>query len=165
MKQLAIVLSALFIMGIGVEAAAQTVVKTSRDWRVFKAKQGGKTLCYIASAPIKKEGNYSRRSDPLLFVSKVSGGQDEVSTTSGYKYQENKDVKLQISGGKSYKLFPQNEMAWAYTSKDDKSIISQMITKSRMVVHGTSWKGTFSKDTYSLRGFSAAYSYLQKSCK
>lgn len=146
-------------------AQAQTLLKTFKDWRAFKTTQGGKTLCYIASTPKKKQGNYNRRSDALLFVTSVPGAQDEVSVTSGYPYAKNKDVALNIAGAGSFKLFVQNEMAWAYSTTDDKKMIAGMIAKSTLTVKGTSKIGTYSLDTYSLSGFSSAYSHIRSNCR
>lgn len=146
-------------------ANAQTLLKTFKDWRAFQTTQGGKKVCYIASTPKKKEGNYNRRSDAILFVTSVPGAQDEVSVTSGYPYSTKKDVALSISGAGNFKLFVQDEMAWAHTIADDKKMIDGMIKKSTLTVKGNSKLGTYSLDTYSLSGFGAAYSHIRSNCR
>lgn len=165
MRLHALTLTASALVFFAFSASAQTLLHTSKDWRTFKTTQAGKTLCYVASTPKKKEGNYNRRSDAILFVTIVPGAQDEVSVTSGYPYATNKDVQLSVAGGGSFKLFVQDEMAWAYTAADDKKMVDAMIKQSNLTVRGNSKLGTYSSDTYSLSGFSAAYQHARSKCR
>ena len=48
--------------------------------------------------------------------------------------------------------------------KDDATIVRSMVKGLALSVRGTSKKGTFSLDTYSLRGFSAARKAIVKAC-
>ncbi len=38
-----------------------------QDWSVFKTERGDKVVCYIASTPIKSEGNFDKRGEPFFF--------------------------------------------------------------------------------------------------
>lgn len=135
------------------------------DWRVFFVEQqDGDRLCYIGSLPVKKEGNYSKRGDAYVLVTDKGGNRDEVSVSSGYPYKENQDVKLQI-GQRSFDLFGKGEMAWAYDTKADMEIVKELIRGADLVVRGTSWKGTSSKDTYSLTGFTDAHRAMKQLCQ
>ncbi len=145
-------------------AHAQQLIDSYTHWKVFTTTQGGNKLCYIASVPVKKTGNYTKRDDPYLLVTHRNSTTDEVSTSSGYSYKKNSDVVANIDKNR-HKMFTKGELAWAYDAAQDKSMIQQMIRGNTMVLKGTSWKGTTSTDTYSLSGFTAAYKRMKSVCK
>ncbi len=145
-------------------AHAQQMVGPYQDWRVFTVKQDGQTVCYLASLPTKKEGNYSKRGEPYLLVTHKDGPVDEVSVSSGYPYKEGSEVTLAF-GNKRFALFTKDELAWAYDEADDKAIVKEMIRGLNVKVKGTSWKDTHSTDTYSLRGFTAAHRRMKRECE
>ena len=45
------------------------------------------------------------------------------------------------------------------------TIVKAMIQGARMIIKGTSSSGTQTTDTYSLKGFTAAYKAINKACK
>ena len=47
----------------------------------------------------------------------------------------------------------------------DAKLVQSMIRGADMVVQGTSSRGTLTTDTYSLKGFTAAYKAINKACK
>lgn len=145
-------------------AQSQQLMASHQNWRVFTAKQGGETLCYIASLPIRKQGNYSKRGDAYVYVTHQSGNQDEVSLSAGYPFKKDSDVDVKF-GQKSYAFFTDDELAWAKDAETDRAVVKEMIRGDTMVVRGTSWKDTYSKDTYSLRGFTAAHRKMKQLCK
>lgn len=145
-------------------ASAQQLVGSYGDWRVFTVERDGKQTCYIASQPSKKEGTYTKRGDPYLLVTHKSGAQDEVSVSAGYTFKNKSEAKLAF-GQKSHMMFVKDELAWAYDEAADRAIVKDMIRGSKLVVHGTSWKGTKSQDTYSLSGFTDAHREMKRQCK
>lgn len=144
-------------------AQAQTLQKTARDWRVFTLAQGGEKTCYIVSMPTKKEGNYNKRGEPFVIVTHKNANTDEVSVSSGYPYKENAPVKVSIDDN-THQLFAKGERAWAKDSDTDRQMVRQMKKGRRMSVRGNSKLDTFSKDTYSLLGFTAAYRKMKELC-
>lgn len=147
------------------KAEATPPVKTYNDWSVFQAIQGGKKICYIGSLPIKKEGDYKKRGEPFFTVTMLAGSKTpEVSVSSGYPFNKNKKVNLRV-GVKSFDLFTYEDRAWANNEEDDAKIISTMKAGMKMTIKGHSQKNTFSKDTYSLRGFTDAYNKMTTLCK
>jgi hypothetical protein len=144
-------------------AIAQTKDKTFKDWAVYTTNLQGKQTCYVASLPKSDTGNYAERSDAYFLVTKLDNNNFEVSTSSGYEYKVNSDVKVDI-GGSKFIMFSKGDLAWANDSKQDKEMIDTMIKKSEMDVRGTSVKGTYSVDRYSLAGFGSAYKHMQSLC-
>ncbi|WGF88847.1 invasion associated locus B family protein [Marinivivus vitaminiproducens] len=160
--------AALFVGGLlaGQPASAQqpTFVGSYRDWNVYTATVDGRFNCYIASVPKKEEGSYQRRDPAAVLVTRVKGSTtDEVSVRSGYPYNQNSTVALQI-GNQRWDLFTQGETAWASTSDEDRAIIGAMRAGTDMTARGTSQRNTFSLDTYSLLGFTAAYESMTQTC-
>jgi len=158
------VLLAVSLSGVAGCATAQELHKTHGDWKVLSYKKDGEKFCYVASVPTKKTGNYTKRDEPFFLVVYRAGTTDEVSVSSGYPYKAKSTVKLSIDK-KAHKLFTQDERAWAYDAKQDATLIAAMKKGSSMEVRGTSKKGTYSADTYSLRGITAALADMSKRCK
>ena len=146
-------------------ANAQKLDSTHTAWSVYTIKKNGQKLCYMASAPTGKNGNYSQRDEPYFLVTHINSTTDEVSASSGYRYKNNTKPRIQIDGRKYRLSITQGELAWAKTSKLDKMLVSRMKKGAKMKVTGTSPKGTYSTDTYSLSGFSKAYKKMKSLCK
>lgn len=145
-------------------ASAQVKDKKYKNWTVYTTTLQGKKACYIASFPKKKSGNYSRRDEPYFLVTRIINDVYEVSTSSGYPYKKKSNVKIDVDGAK-YKMFTKGELAWASDSSQDTKMIKRMKSKNNMTVRGTSVKGTYSVDRYSLSGFTAAYKRMKQLCK
>ena len=148
-------------------AAAQVkTLGTFQDWTAYQTSQGGKRICYIASPPKKDEGNYSKRGDILAIVTHrpASKSFNVVSIHAGYKYKKGSTAEVTI-GGARFTLFTNAETAWANDSSDDKALVKNMRAGAKMIIRGKSWRGTDTKDTYSLLGFTAALRAINKACK
>lgn len=154
----------LLIAGAAPAAFAQQMLETSGDWRVFSATVEGKKVCYAASIPTGKTGNYNKRDEPFIIVTGRSSSIDEVSVSSGYPYKEGSEVTLTIDG-KAFALFTQGSRAWAYDTTQDNRMIAAMVRGNSLNVKGASPKGTYSLDSYSLKGFSRAHQRLKALCR
>ena len=149
------------------DAKAQQFVSKTGAWNVYTYKESGGKVCYMTANPSKKTGNYSRRGDPYMIVS-FRGGTPEVSYDSGFPYRNNSEVDLVIDGKKRYKFFTSSEtpqMAWAKNAGVDSTIITAMKKGGKITAKGTSRKGTYAQDTFSLKGFTASYNKMIASCK
>lgn len=72
-------------------------------------------------------------------------------------------VEIQV-GTLKERLFTQGESAWTVDKDTDKRLVQAMIKGSTMTVQGTSARGTTTKDTYSLSGFTRAYQAINQAC-
>lgn len=151
---------------VGVAPAnAQKLENVYQQWNVFTLDQGGQRVCYIASAPSKEEGTFTNRGEPYLLVTHRSAKVDEVSLSAGYPFKGNSEVIVSIDGKQRAKLFTKDELAWAYSEKDDVELVQAMKKGGNLVAAGVSQKDTKSKDTYSLKGISSAYKRMKELCK
>jgi invasion associated locus B (IalB) protein len=159
---------ALVLAGTG-SAIAQNkgFIDKFGDWNAFADQENGQPLCYMASLPEKSEGKYTQRGDTYIMVThrpaeKTFG---EVSIRAGYAYKQDSDTEARIDSNQPFKLFTDGEFSWARDTDTDRALIANMKAGSTVIVKGTSSRGTLTIDTYSLKGFTAAYAAISKACK
>lgn len=147
-------------------------VGANTDWSVFV--EGDPQECWAVSQPKEtvntREGRVVavRRGDILLFVSYNPGENinGQVTFTGGYPFAEGSTVSLQV-GDSSFELVPDPANAeWAFprTPQDDARIIAAMKAGSNAVIGARSSRGTETKDTFSLLGFTASVDDAGKRC-
>lgn len=160
----ACLLGSLLLAG---EALAQTpqFLGEFRDWFLYAYDEAEGKTCYIASKPTEEAGNWNRRGPAAVLVSRlpIPGTGEQVSVQPGYSFKTNSTVQLKI-GNQEWQLFTQGEHAWANTDEEDQAIIRAMQGGSDMSVRGTSQLDTYSLDTYSLLGFTAAFEAMRDAC-
>jgi hypothetical protein len=135
------------------------------DWRAYAYNEDGEKACYIASQPTKDEGDYTKRGKIYAMVTHrpAEKVRDEVSLAAGYTYKDQSSVEVKIDGT-PFKLFPHQDTAWTPDTASDQKLVNAMKAGSTMVVQGTSARGTLTRDTYSLRGFTRAYQAAATAC-
>lgn len=159
-------------LGLAGEAFAQASENrvAARDaWSVFV--EDNPTECWGVSTPKEtvntRDGRVVavRRSDILLFVTfrPGSGAAGEVSFTGGYPFASGSNVELEV-GGSTYNLFTEGEWAWPASTEDDVSIVTALKRGAEATLTGRSSRGTTTKDTFSLIGFTAAMAEAEQRC-
>lgn len=146
-------------------AAEPKVIGSFKQWsaHLYDEKKG--KVCYLHGVPSKSAGKYKKRGEIYLQVTHRPSAKtrDEVSITAGYTHKKGSDVKAVIDG-KTFVLFTDADTAWVGDEKSDAQIVAAMRAGRTMVVSGTSARGTTTKDTYSLAGFTAAHKAISKAC-
>ncbi|MEL7097380.1 MAG: invasion associated locus B family protein [Pseudomonadota bacterium] len=143
------------------QATSTNQVASKTDWSVFI--EDNPTECWGVSTPTEivntRDGRVvaATRGQILLMVSyrpsaSVAG---QVAFTGGYPFRDGSTVNLAI-GGTEFELFTDGEWAWPATPSDDAKIVTAMKRGAQAVVTGVSSRGTTTKDTFSLLGFTAA---------
>jgi hypothetical protein len=146
---------------------SSNVVATMTDWSVFVEESPKE--CWGVSSPKEtvntKDGNpvQVRRGDILLFVTFRPSASGEISFAGGYPFAGGSTVKLDVDGT-TYDLITDGEWAWPGTKDDDAAILSALKKGTTAVLTAKSGKGTQTKDTFSLRGFTAAMEDAAKRC-
>lgn len=137
-----------------------------RDWVAYFYDGPQGRVCYIASTPKKDEGKYSRRGDVYAVVTHRPNEKsfDVVNFVAGYDYKPGAKVVVKIGTTTITDMFTEGDKAWTVNEKADKELVDAMKKGQRMIVHGTSSKGTATKDTYSLSGFVSAYKAINAKC-
>jgi invasion protein IalB len=143
-----------------------SLINSYEDWYVFTIKQDSANVCFLSSKAAKSEGNYSKRGDVLFIVTHRPAKKEigVINFRTGYTFKEDLDAVLTI-GKHNFKLFTQGSDGWAKDSQTDIAIVKAMISGSQMFINGISSRGTKTTDTFSLKGFTAAYKAATKACK
>ena len=119
----------LFCLLIVSEASAQEIKKVGKfkDWETIVVTDGLNKLCFAQSKPVLQSPKKVER-EARLFVSFRPNEKivDEVSTTSGYKYNQQNTVSAK-SGKSTYKFdIKQESFAWIADNKTERKIIKTM---------------------------------------
>ncbi|MQY42013.1 hypothetical protein GG681_05135 [Epibacterium sp. SM1969] len=155
---------------IGQQAQTDNIVGENVDWSVFQSESPKE--CWGVSAPKEsvntRDGRVVavRRSEIQLFVvyNPESAPKGQLSFTGGYPFAPGSTVGMQI-GDEQFLLTTDGEWAWPQTVADDGKIITAMKRGASAILTARSARGTQTKDTFSLLGFTAAVEDANKRCK
>ncbi|MDA1090314.1 MAG: invasion associated locus B family protein [Proteobacteria bacterium] len=164
--------AAAFVMVVAVAVSAPVLAQAAKAlgsfdaWEAYQETDGGQPVCYVGSQPTTAKGKYKTRGETYILITHRPAEKSlgVVSLKAGYTFQKASEADI-IIGEATFKLFTDDGHAFAYDQKTDKAIVSAMIRGARLEVKGTSSRGTKTTDTYSLKGFSAAYKAIGKACK
>jgi hypothetical protein len=179
-------LSIAAIVLVALPALAQTInrVGVHKDWAHFSVSGsgGGASECWAATEP--KASSYQRggqeiasqavRRDPHQLQAVFSSGSSaaQIAFAAGYKYAAGATVSM-IVDGRSFTFMTENlagangaESGWAWPRDpaDESRIVAAMKRGSEAVITGRSSRGTQTRDTFSLLGFTAAVDNAQRQC-
>lgn len=171
MKTCGLALGALALVASGAVAQEQSTnrVAAKTDWSVFV--EDNPTECWGVSTPKEvvntRDGRVVavNRGQTLLmvFYRPSAEAKGQVAFTGGYPFASGSTVTMSISGN-TYELFTEGEWAWPATTADDAKIIAAMKRGADATLVGKSSRGTQTKDTFSLLGFTAAVEDAEKRC-
>lgn len=155
----------VFFAASNAQAAEPRLMGTYGDWLAYVFIENGNKVCYMASKPKKDEGKYSRRGDIFALVTHrpSEGTKDVFSYIAGYDYKVGSDVTVEVDG-QNFVLFTQDDTAWTPDADTDKRLADALRKGSKMIVRGTSSRGTATKDTFGLKGSSAAHEKITQEC-
>lgn len=166
---LAVALAGFAAGGAMAQAQSTNRVAAETDWSVFV--EDNPTECWGVSTP--KEMVNSRdgrvvavnRGQTLLmvFYRPSAGAKGQVAFTGGYPFASGSTVNMDISGT-TFELFTEGEWAWPATPEDDNKIITAMKRGASAIMTARSGRGTQTKDSFSLLGFTAAVEDAAKRC-
>ncbi len=162
------VFAGLFFVGASSQANAgePRLLGTYGDWSAYIFVEDGKKVCYMASKPRKHEGKYSRRGEIFALVTHrpAEGTKNVFSYITGYDYKAGSEATIDI-GKNRFVLFTQDDTAWAPDAQGDGKIAKAIRDGSTMIVRGVSSRGTKTKDSFGLKGSTAAYNKITSECK
>lgn len=150
------------------ESTNQVAAKTA--WSVFVDETPKE--CWAVSAPTETVNTRGgrvvavRRGDILFmtFFRPDAGVRGQVAFTGGYPFAPGSTVDLNI-GGTKFDLFTEGEWAWPASTDEDAKMIAAMKRGADAVLTARSARGTQTKDTFSLLGYTAAMEEAQKRCQ
>ncbi len=167
------------VFGAGLFAASLTAgaamaqesgnrVAVTSDWNVFTEESPKE--CWGVTVPKEtvntRDGQpvQARRGDILLFVTFRPGQAAEISFTGGYPFANGSTVAMNVDG-RSFELFTDGEWAWPASPEQDAQLMAAMRAGTTAVLTARSERGTQTRDTFSLRGFTAAMTEAETRCR
>ena len=150
------------------ESTNQVAAKTA--WSVFEDQSPRE--CWAVSSPTEtlntRDGRaVAVRRGEILFMTFYrpdAGVSGQVAFTGGYPFASGSTVNLDI-GGTQFELFSEGEWAWPASPAEDAKIIAALKRGADAVLSAQSARGTNTKDTFSLMGYTAAVEEAEKRCK
>lgn len=132
------------------------------DWQAATLQEGGQLVCYAftrasASAPAPAVPN---RGAVVMTVTQRSGTRDAVALSAGFAYPAGAEVEVGVD---------QTELAF-YTAgrsafaRDGRASIEAFQRGRTAVARSPGPRSAPVQDTFSLRGFTAAYDAINKAC-
>ena len=160
---------ALLATGAVAQEQSTNQVAAKTDWSVFV--EDNPTECWGVSTPKETVNTRDGRVVAvnrgqilfMVFYRPSANAKGQVAFTGGYPFASGSTVNVDISGN-TFELFTEGEWAWPATTEDDARIITAMKRGADAVVTGVSGRGTNTKDTFSLLGFTAAVEDAAKRC-
>ena len=130
-------------------------------WSFEKADQ----YCYIGSLAIDTDLSSEKiRGDYYILVYKNIGNPDiVVQIEAGYNYKIPSNITVHIDKGE-YEFYTTEDLPTAAWTEEDNKVIFAMKKGLELKVTGESSRGTITNDTYTLKGFTAAYNKLSNEC-
>ncbi len=163
--------AAMVLAGSGAWAqeTSDNQVAAKTDWSVFEDTDPKE--CWAVSSPKEtvntRDGRVvSVRRGEILFMAfyrpaaNVAG---QIGFTGGYPFASGSTVNLNIDGNE-FELFTEGEWAWPASTADDAKIITAMKRGASAILTARSSRGTTTKDTFSLLGFTAALEEAESRC-
>jgi hypothetical protein len=131
------------------------------DWIAATHQEGVVTICY-AFVPAKNSAPaVPNRGQIVLTVTERPAGRDAVAITAGYTYPKGATVTMQV-GTTGFDFYTSGSDAFA---RDGKAVVAAFQKSASALTRGPGPReGQVIADTYSLRGFSAAYAAITKAC-
>lgn len=166
-KTAGIIMAVILGLNSAAQAASPQILGEYGDWTAYYYKDGKGSICYMASAPKKDEGKYNKRGNIYAVVTHRPADKsfDVVNFNAGYTFKPGAPFVVKIGKNTVTNFFTNGDKAWTINDDADKKMISLMKNGERMIVSGKSSKGTDTKDTYSLKGFTSAYKAISAKCK
>lgn len=144
-------------------SAAQTSPKqigTYEDWIAATHQEGGQTVCYAFSRAQSSTPKLSDRGAVVLTVTQRSSSRDTVAVEAGFSFAPNAVVTMQVDQtGLEFYTAQRNAFA-----RDGKAAVAAFNKGSRAIARSPGPRDVTVTDTFSLRGFSAAYKAIVKAC-
>jgi hypothetical protein len=128
------------------------------DWTAATHQESGQTVCYAFTRAQSSAPAMSGRGSVVLTVTERPSGRDAVAIEAGLPYAANATVTVQVDQtGLEFYTVGKNAFA-----RDGKAAVSAFGKGSRAIARSPAPKEV--TDTYSLKGFAAAYAAIVKAC-
>lgn len=146
-------------------AQAATFLQQFNDWSSYVRDGSGDKICFAVSQPKDSEPKTVKRGQIVFYLTtwKKDNIKNQVSIKIGYPLKEGSKVSATI-GPQSFSFFVKDDKAFIEKPGDQSRLVEAMKKGAKMIIKGTSKRGTLTTDIYSLSGITAALKHVAKSC-
>mgnify|MGYP005814535587 CR=1 FL=1 len=130
------------------------------DWQAATYQEGGQTVCYALTRAANSAPALPGRGQVFITVTERTTGRDAVALSAGYAYPANATVTLQVDQT-TLDFYTAQRSAFA---RDGRAAVQAFAKGRQVVAKGPGPRGASVTDTFSLRGFEAAYAAISKAC-
>ena len=139
------------------------------DWTAYVYGSGKDRICYIASSPKSHKPKGINRDPAYFHVAHYPNlsRRGEIHVEVGYPLKPNSRPRAKVKVKKktqNFRFFVKDSSAWVVDRKNA-PVVEAMKAGSTMNFTATSARGTVVTDSYSLKGFTAAYKAITKACR
>lgn len=144
-----------------VAPAAPREIGKYEDWTAATHQEAGQTVCYAFSRASSSTPTLPGRGDVVLTVTERPGAaRDAVALSAGFAYAQNATASAQIDQT-TLALYTAQRSAFA---RDGHAMTTAMERGHSAVIKSPGLRNASVTDTFSLRGFAAAYAAVVKAC-
>lgn len=130
------------------------------DWTAATHPESGQTVCYAFTRAQSSAPSLPGRGPVILTVTMRPSGRDAVAVAAGFTYPANAAVTVQVDQtGLEFYTFQGNAFA-----RNGRSAVGAFGKASRAIARSPGPKEVSVTDTFSLKGFAAAYAAIVKAC-
>jgi invasion protein IalB len=130
------------------------------DWTAATNQEAGSTACYAFTRVQSSVPKVASRGQVILTVTERASGRDTVAISAGFTFAPNAAVTVQVDQtGLEFYTYQTNAFA-----RDGKAAVAAFDKGSRAIARLPGPKDTQVTDTFSLKGFTAAYGAIVKAC-
>jgi invasion protein IalB len=131
------------------------------DWTAATNKEAGQTVCYAFTRAVTSSPAISGRGDVVLTVTERPVGRDAVALSAGFAYAPNAAVLAVIDTQPPLEFYTAQRSAFA---RDGHATVQAFLKGRTLAATSPGPKAAKVVDTFSLRGFNAAYAAIVKAC-
>ena len=130
------------------------------DWQAATHAEAGQTVCYAFTRSQTSSPAVPGRGDVVMTVTQRQSGRDAVAISAGFNYAANAEV--QVTADKVE--LPFYTAARSAFARDGHAATVAFGNARQAVAKSPGPKATTVTDTFSLRGYPAAYAAINKAC-
>jgi len=142
-------------------AVGPKAIGTFENWTAATNKEAGQTVCYAFTRAAASSPAVSGRGDVVLTVTERPSGRDAVAISAGFAYAPNAAATVVVDAQPPLEFYTAQRSAFA---RDGHAAVQAFLKGRQMVATSPGPKSGKVADSFSLKGFNAAYAAIVKAC-
>jgi hypothetical protein len=130
------------------------------DWQAATHVEGGQTVCYAFTRASGSSPALQGRGDVVLTVTQRPTLRDAVAISAGFTYASGASVDVLVDQT-PLEFYTAQRSAFA---RDGHAVVTGLQKAAKVVAKSPGPRNAQVSDTFSLKGFSAAYAAITKAC-